>query len=477
MADDLVKALAKSRGPLSAAPIERSKYLAEAIANLNDRSQNIQSYPELGTRLAARGLMEWDKRSTEKKAQEAQAQESADFAKLMGQILGGGQTQGAGLPPIVNGTAPQQPGAPQPMDDAMASYAKFPSAVDQVRSPTNPNAMSMFGAGGQPQPQAAQPSAAQQPPQPQAPPNPQVAQIQALLSSPDPRAQAMGMKMAEQLMNPEMTVVNTAAGPYRVAQSGPEGKVASIPEKPQLFNMGESIVSVGPDGQPKVLFQEPKTGKTQWRPATPEEIEDFGLPAGTSLAIDEKTGAPRVLTKQRQYTEFAGKAAEFGHRMAGAGPQIDQMEALPDFDANRVWNKAAAASHQTSKNYRTAMGEWLAALLRKDTGAAVTPQEFEFYGSMYFPVPGDTPQQVEMKRGARKRAYEGVVAASQGASQEWFPKDFEEAPPPGPSPTPKPNPGGAAPPLRDLQPGVSVVNGRTYLGGDPRTPEAWGPRQ
>lgn len=52
--------------------------------------------------------------------------------------------------------------------------------------------------------------------------------------------------------------------------------------------------------------------------------------------------------------------------------------------------------------------EFLAAILRKDTGAAITNQEFEIYGPMFLPQPGDGPEVLEQKRTARARAIEAI---------------------------------------------------------------------
>lgn len=51
-----------------------------------------------------------------------------------------------------------------------------------------------------------------------------------------------------------------------------------------------------------------------------------------------------------------------------------------------------------------AASEFLAAILRKDTGAAITNEEFRLYGPMYLPQPGDKPELLEAKRKAREEA-------------------------------------------------------------------------
>lgn len=65
--------------------------------------------------------------------------------------------------------------------------------------------------------------------------------------------------------------------------------------------------------------------------------------------------------------------------------------------------------NQTDRSYKQAQLEFVASVLREETGAAVTPQEFEYYGSIYFPQPGDGPNIIEQKRVARQRAIDGLI--------------------------------------------------------------------
>lgn len=54
--------------------------------------------------------------------------------------------------------------------------------------------------------------------------------------------------------------------------------------------------------------------------------------------------------------------------------------------------------------------EFLATILRKDTGAAVTPSEEEMYGRMFLPQPGDRDAVLAQKKVARARAVEAIKA-------------------------------------------------------------------
>lgn len=54
--------------------------------------------------------------------------------------------------------------------------------------------------------------------------------------------------------------------------------------------------------------------------------------------------------------------------------------------------------------------EFLAALLRKDSGGAITPDENATYGKIYLPQPGNPPSVIEQKRAARERAMDALEA-------------------------------------------------------------------
>jgi hypothetical protein len=82
--------------------------------------------------------------------------------------------------------------------------------------------------------------------------------------------------------------------------------------------------------------------------------------------------------------------------------------------------------------------EFLAAILRKDTGAAITAQEIEIYGQTYLPQPGDSREALAQKKEARSRALRALqapmrpeaAAAVSGAIDEEEPAAASAAPPP-----------------------------------------------
>lgn len=63
--------------------------------------------------------------------------------------------------------------------------------------------------------------------------------------------------------------------------------------------------------------------------------------------------------------------------------------------------------YQVAKN---AGDEFLQAILRKDTGAAITSDEQALYGATYLPQPGDSEAALAQKSEARARALEALKA-------------------------------------------------------------------
>lgn len=155
--------------------------------------------------------------------------------------------------------------------------------------------------------------------------------------------------------------------------------------------------------------------------------------AGIALALGEKGKAVDALTeKGAKLTETQTKDASYAERMlrAEAGlrevvptdkqgkflkydPTSNIYKFLPD------WNVTNSSEwQQYSRNAR----EGIAAILRKDTGAAVTKEEWDWYFPMYYPQPGDSADVVADKQRARISVARGLRAASGPAFEQMFPK-------------------------------------------------------
>ena len=157
---------------------------------------------------------------------------------------------------------------------------------------------------------------------------------------------------------------------------------------PSLVGGGQEEIIFGADGQP---------------------IVSRG-PAGTGQRFTESQGKDNVFsTRARGALEVLEPVADAlvsrGERIAGAVPLGVGREFQSD-------------DFQVAEN---AGNEFLQAILRKDTGAAITEQEQVLYGRTYLPQPGDGPAVLEAKRQARIRAINAIEAGmspSQMVAQE-----------------------------------------------------------
>lgn len=178
-----------------------------------------------------------------------------------------------------------------------------------------------------------------------------------------------------------------------------------------------------------------------FRPATAEEAAQYGATGGQ---IDTTSGRFYPINPPTGFT--VETTPEGGTRIVqgpGAGTSFREQEtkdivyatraegALADLEpvANELASLAPrlfeyvplgqGRQFQSPEYQRAnvAAMEFLAAILRKDTGAAITQQEIEIYGQTYLPQPGDSPQVLEQKTRARRRAIDALRAPMSEAAQ------------------------------------------------------------
>lgn len=182
-------------------------------------------------------------------------------------------------------------------------------------------------------------------------------------------------------------------------------------------------------------------GGQTFRGATPEEAARYGAaggqfgPDGRFYPINPPSGMTVETTPEGgvrmvqgagvggqspRFTEAQGRDNVYSTRARGA---LESFEPVANALMSRPEIIAGAAPMGLGRGLQTpeyqqaevSGMEFLQAILRKDTGAAITTQEREEYGRVYLPQPGDTPQVLEMRRQARARA---IAALESGMTQE-----------------------------------------------------------
>lgn len=123
-----------------------------------------------------------------------------------------------------------------------------------------------------------------------------------------------------------------------------------------------------------------------------------------------------------KFNETQGKAAGFSDRMlqsesllSGTEPNkgldaqgldtrmyaIDNAPKVPDLIKNKLFT-------EDYQKYSQAKRDFINAQLRRESGAVISPEEFNSANKQYFPMPGDTPDVLSQKRANRRAAIEAM---------------------------------------------------------------------
>lgn len=143
-------------------------------------------------------------------------------------------------------------------------------------------------------------------------------------------------------------------------------------------------------------------------------------PPGMSIESDGQGGfrmvqGPGVSGGVRPFTEAQSKDNVYATRAKGA---LEILDPIAGALASRGEQIAENVPLGFGREFQTqafqvakqAGDEFLQAILRKDTGAAITAQEQALYGTTYLPQPGDGPAVLEAKKSARQRAIAAIEA-------------------------------------------------------------------
>jgi hypothetical protein len=159
-------------------------------------------------------------------------------------------------------------------------------------------------------------------------------------------------------------------------------------------------------------------------PAAEHVVKEFNPATGKEeemvVRTDKRTGAilsKTVVGQQApKLTEFQGKAASFAAQMSQSEGILDSLNQdkvdpqtgakLDKFDPSS-WTTTAQGfvpnrlRTEEAQLYNTAKKNWITAVLRQQSGAAIAKHEFDRYESQFFPQDGDTKSVIEQKKKLR----------------------------------------------------------------------------
>lgn len=204
------------------------------------------------------------------------------------------------------------------------------------------------------------------------------------------------------------------AGAYgsQAGQFGPDGRFYPINPPSGL------AIETGPDGQVRVV-QGAGAGGAAGKPFTEAQSKDnvFATRAEGALAILDPVADALTSRMDR-----AAEAAPFG---LARGLQSDEFQS-----ANQAGN------------------EFLQAILRKDTGAAITEPEQALYGAVYLPQPGDGDAVLAQKAQSRRRAVEALQSGMSAQQIEAMTRALQASGSAGVGDAPQGQPDQAQQPVR-----------------------------
>lgn len=171
------------------------------------------------------------------------------------------------------------------------------------------------------------------------------------------------------------------------------------------------------------------------------------------------------------FKEYQTKDAIFAERLARTNAEIDAITRNynPASTTNAFWWDNSLLNSQEWRLYQQAAREGIAAILRKDTGAAVTETEWELYFPMLYPQPGDGPEVVEQKRRSREAAAHGLAQSSGGAYRQFYGQPGAAGTPGAAPAAPQPQAGaGSAAPARITSDAEydALPSGTQFMGPD-----------
>jgi hypothetical protein len=149
---------------------------------------------------------------------------------------------------------------------------------------------------------------------------------------------------------------------------------------------------------------------------------------GTPLLLNNKTGEirradgapPQSIGKNKPATAEQFKVAGFARRLEQSEDVFADLEkqGYDRTDKTGAAFNAIVPRAFESDDYKTqeqAERNFVNAVLRRESGAAISPTEFENAEQQYFPRPGDPPQLVEQKAANRKQVLETLRAEASNA--------------------------------------------------------------
>jgi len=197
-----------------------------------------------------------------------------------------------------------------------------------------------------------------------------------------------------------------------------------------------------------------------------------GVDRQTFIKEVSRTNADAATGKM---TEVQAKASQFATRMDSAeqaiqkGGLTDQAKGAAGAAQKIAGDIPVVGSALQSSDYQKydqAKSQFITALLRQESGAAIAKSEFDRYDKEMFPQPGDKPEVVQQKAQARKLAIEEMRRAAGPGYKLHVPAEAPAEWPKEAATESAAKPAGAKPPMEGAR---QAPDGNWYV-ADPARP-------
>ena len=150
-----------------------------------------------------------------------------------------------------------------------------------------------------------------------------------------------------------------------------------------------------------------------------ESVRQYGIDSALERAKFEaqerakRAAALREAGKPKKYSKDAKDSALFANKADNAIQALSRIEMNTDYNAG-LSGADKFTGKEIAQSYEQAKKEFITAVLRRESGAAIGKDEYKQYGQIYFPAANDSPLVIEQKRKSRELQLASMINQSDG---------------------------------------------------------------